>query len=107
MGQTSRLRPVQTMASLMRTLDDKNTPAVLGVILARAGSVGLPNKHLLPLLGRPVIDYTFDAAVASRLITRLVVTTDCPYVTALAQARRIEAIARPGELAGPEASVQD
>ena len=35
---------------------------VLGVILARAGSAGLKNKHLLPLLGRPVIEYTFDHA---------------------------------------------
>jgi N-acylneuraminate cytidylyltransferase len=91
----------------MRTPDDKNAPAVLGVILARAGSVGLPNKHLLALLGRPVIDYTLDAALTCRRITRLVVTTDCPYVTALAQARRIDSIARSGELAGPDASVQD
>ena len=39
---------------------------VLGVILARAGSVGLPDKHLLPLLGKPVIAYTFDHARAAR-----------------------------------------
>jgi CMP-N-acetylneuraminic acid synthetase len=80
---------------------------VLGVILARAGSVGLPSKHLLPLLGRPVVDYTFDAALAARRLTRLIVTTDCPGVSALAQARRIDVIQRPAELAGPQASVQD
>ncbi|MCH7702210.1 MAG: hypothetical protein IID37_11025 [Planctomycetes bacterium] len=32
---------------------------VLGVIMARAGSKGLPDKCVRPLLGRPVIDYTF------------------------------------------------
>jgi CMP-N-acetylneuraminic acid synthetase len=26
----------------------------LGIIIARAGSLGLKNKHLLPLLGRPL-----------------------------------------------------
>ena len=34
----------------------------LGVILARAGSVGLASKHLKLLLGRPMIEYTFDHA---------------------------------------------
>ena len=38
----------------------------LGIILARAGSLGLVNKHLLPLLGKPVISYTFDHARALR-----------------------------------------
>ena len=46
---------------------------VLGVVLARAGSVGLPNKHLLPLLGRPVISYTLDHAAGARGHARSVV----------------------------------
>jgi CMP-N,N'-diacetyllegionaminic acid synthase len=79
----------------------------LAVILARAGSVGLPNKHLLPLLGKPVIAYTFDHAKAARSITRLVVSTDCPQVRRLAINRGIEAISRPPRLATSDASVQD
>jgi N-acylneuraminate cytidylyltransferase len=79
----------------------------LGVILARAGSVGLASKHLRPLLGRPVIEYTFDHAQASSLIDRLVVTTDCPGVKRLALDRQLEVIDRPAELAGGDASVQD
>jgi len=50
----------------------------LGIILARAGSEGLKDKHLQSLCGRAVIEFTFDHAAAGRLITRTVVSTDCP-----------------------------
>lgn len=80
---------------------------VLGVILARAGSAGLKNKHLLPLLGRPVIKYTFAHARQSRLLSRVVVSTDAPHVRRLAEANFFETINRPPELATADASVQD
>jgi N-acylneuraminate cytidylyltransferase len=79
----------------------------LAVILARAGSQGLPNKHLLPLLGRPVITYTFDHAAASRRLARTVVSTDCLQIRALARAHDMETIDRPPHLATAGASVQD
>lgn len=78
----------------------------LGVILARAGSQGLKNKHLLPLNGRPVIAYTFDHVRASNRLSRVVVSTDCPQIAALAQREGFETIARPTELATSDASVQ-
>lgn len=78
----------------------------LGIILARSGSLGLKNKHLLPLLGRPVIEYTFDHARDSSLLSRVVVTTDCPAVRTAARREMIETIDRPAELATADASVQ-
>jgi N-acylneuraminate cytidylyltransferase len=78
----------------------------LAVILARSGSMGLRNKHLLNLHGKPVITYTFDHARAARCLTRTVVTSDCPDVLRLAQADGFETIQRPPELATSEASVQ-
>jgi CMP-N,N'-diacetyllegionaminic acid synthase len=80
---------------------------VLGVILARAGSAGLKNKHLLPLLGKPVIKYTFAHARQSRLLSRVVVSTDSSQLRRLAEANHFETIKRPAELATAEASVQD
>lgn len=80
---------------------------VLGVILARAGSVGLKSKHLLPLLGRPVVTYTFAHAREARLLTRAVVSTDCPVVRRLAEGEMFETVRRPAELATADASVQD
>ena len=79
----------------------------LAVILARAGSAGLPKKHLLPLCGRPVIEYTFDHAMAARRITRTVVTSDCHEIRRAACKAGIATIARPAHLATAEASVQD
>jgi CMP-N,N'-diacetyllegionaminic acid synthase len=80
---------------------------ILAVILARAGSAGLKNKHLLPLLGRPVIDYTFDHARAARRLTRVVVSSDCPAIRNAAERKWFETIARPDQLSTSEASVQD
>jgi CMP-N,N'-diacetyllegionaminic acid synthase len=80
---------------------------VLGVILARANSSGLKNKHLLPLLGRPVVTYTFAHARQSKLLTRVVVSTDSPQVRRLAEANFFETVKRPPELATADASVQD
>jgi CMP-N-acetylneuraminic acid synthetase len=79
----------------------------LGVILARAGSQGLARKHLLPLLGRPVITYTFEHARASSMLSRVVVSSDCPHVLLLANEDGFETIQRPAELATADASVQD
>jgi CMP-N,N'-diacetyllegionaminic acid synthase len=80
---------------------------VLGVVLARAGSAGLKNKHVLPLLGRPVISYTFDHAADARLLTRVVVSSDCPQVLRIAAGAGFETIVRPSGLATADASVQD
>ena len=80
---------------------------VLGVILARGGSKGLSNKHLLPLLGRPVIDYTLDHAQASRGLSDVVLSSDCPAIRDLGRRRGLTTIDRPAALATDDASVQD
>ena len=78
----------------------------LGIILARAGSAGLKDKHLLSLLGRPVISYTFDHARSSRRLDRVVVTSDCPRILSLARQSGFDTIRRPMHLATADASVQ-
>ena len=77
----------------------------LGVILARAGSRGLPDKCVRPLLGRPLIEYTVDHALASQRLTACVLTTDSKPAQELAAERGIEVIERPPELAGDTATV--
>jgi CMP-N,N'-diacetyllegionaminic acid synthase len=49
---------------------------VLIVIPARGGSKRLPRKNLLPLAGQPLICWTIEAALATRLDARIVVTSD-------------------------------
>jgi len=78
---------------------------VLGVILVRAGSKGLPGKCMRPLASRPLIGYTFDHARESRLLTAVVLSTDSPEAKSLAKGQDIEVIDRPPELANDTATV--
>ncbi|MGN6367387.1 MAG: acylneuraminate cytidylyltransferase family protein [Phycisphaerae bacterium] len=72
---------------------------VLGVVMARGGSVGLPGKALRSLLGRPVLAYTLDHVRESRRITRSVVSSDSAEILGVAKSAGFEVIERPGELA--------
>jgi CMP-N-acetylneuraminic acid synthetase len=49
---------------------------VLGIVPARGGSKGIHRKNLAPLLGKPLLAYTAQAALASKRLTRVVVSTD-------------------------------
>ncbi|MHC5111349.1 MAG: acylneuraminate cytidylyltransferase family protein [Planctomycetota bacterium] len=78
---------------------------VLGIILARAGSKGIREKCVTPLLDRPLIDYTFDHALASQTLNALVLTTDSEQAKELAVQRGIEVVDRPDTLAHDWATV--
>ena len=78
---------------------------VLGVVTARAGSKGLPNKNVRPLLGRPVVWYTLEDARRSCRITRLVVSTNDAEVMRIARAEGVEVVVRPPELATDTARI--
>ena len=72
----------------------------LAIIPARGGSKGLPGKNLLPVGGRPMLDWSVGAALACNRIGRTVVSTDDEAIAA--QARRVGAevpFMRPPELA--------
>jgi CMP-N,N'-diacetyllegionaminic acid synthase len=64
---------------------------VLAVIAARGGSKGLPGKNLLPLSGLPLIGWTIRAAKASRLIDRLILSSDDQEIIRVAQGLGCEA----------------
>lgn len=80
---------------------------VIGVVPARAGSQRLPGKNVRPMAGKPMIQWTLDAARASAVLDLTVVTSDDEAVLALARDAGVEAIRRPDALAGPEAPVID
>ena len=75
--------------------------------MARAGSKGLADKHLQPLLGKLVIDYTLEHARGARLLTDSVVSTDSAGVRNRAVTAGFTVIDRPASLASDTASVQD
>lgn len=77
----------------------------LAVILARAGSKGLPEKNALPLAGRPMIAYTIEAALAAARVDAVCVTTDLPSAGAVALEMGVSVIDRPAHLASDTATV--
>jgi CMP-N,N'-diacetyllegionaminic acid synthase len=77
----------------------------LGVIPARAGSKGIPDKNLATLYGRPLISYTIEAALASRLVSRVIVSTEDERIAEVARQAGAEVpFRRSAELASDEAS---
>lgn len=75
----------------------------LGIIVARGGSKGIPNKNLRELAGRPLLAYTSESANASGVINRLIISTDSPAIARLAVSLGIEVpFRRPDELARDE-----
>lgn len=58
---------------------------ILGLITARGGSKGIPGKNIKPLLGKPLIAYTIEAAKESGVLDRLVLSTDDPKIAEVAQ----------------------
>lgn len=77
----------------------------LALILARAGSRGVPGKNGAPVAGRPCLLWTVDAARAARGVGRVVLTTDGAELAALGRAAGIEVVERPPELATDGATV--
>jgi CMP-N-acetylneuraminic acid synthetase len=74
-------------------------PTVLGVVTARAGSKGIPGKNTKLLAGKPLIAYTIDAAVASGVFDRLILSTDDERAAAIARDLGCEVpFLRPAEL---------
>lgn len=49
---------------------------VLGVIVARGGSKGIPGKNLKEINGKPLIQYSIEAAQNSKNLTDFIVSTD-------------------------------
>src|SRR3989344_6738402 len=73
---------------------------VLGVITARGGSKGIPGKNIRPLLGKPLIVYTIEAAKNSGVFDRLILSTDDKEIADVAQKCGCDVpFMRPDELA--------
>lgn len=80
---------------------------VLVVIPARGGSKGIPKKNIKELGGKPLISHTIECAIASKLVTQIVVTTDADDIMSVAESYPITTIKRPAELSDDYSNVVD
>ena len=75
---------------------------ILCVIGARGGSQGLPGKNVRPLLGKPLIAWSIEHALATPEIGKVVVSTDSNIIAEAALKFGAEVpFMRPDELSGP------
>ena len=72
---------------------------ILAVITARGGSKGVPRKNIKLLNGKPLITYVINSALHSKLIDRVIVSTDDPEIAKVAKKYGAEVpFLRPAEL---------
>lgn len=77
---------------------------ILGVIPARGGSKGIPRKNIRPIAGKPLIAWSIESAKKSRLLDRVVVSTEDPEIAGVAKMYGAEVLSRPAHLASDESS---
>lgn len=68
-------------------------------IFARGGSKGLPRKNIKLLVGKPLLQYSIDTALAVPSIEHVFVSTDDTEIADVARASGAIVIERPAELA--------
>ncbi len=80
---------------------------ILGIIPARAGSKRLPGKNVKLLAGKPMIDYTIEAARGSKRLDNFLVTTENQAICVIARAAGAIVYSRPANMAGDDSSIYD
>jgi len=48
----------------------------LAVIPARGGSTRIPRKNIRTFIDKPIVAYSIEAAIASKLFDRVIISTD-------------------------------
>ena len=81
---------------------------VLGLIVGRGGSKGLPRKNVLDLGGRPLVAWSVLAGKGARFIDRLVLSTDDDEIVDAARSAGCDVpFRRPDALAGDTAGMRE
>ena len=63
---------------------------ILGIIPARSGSKGIPNKNIANLNGKPLIYYTIRESLKADCLERIVVSTDSKEIAEIATSLGID-----------------
>ena len=91
----------------MSNKSKKQKSIICALMLGRAGSVTLPGKNILPILGKKLCEYPLIAASKSKYIERIFVSTDCPIISKISKNYNASIIKRPAKLATHEALGED
>lgn len=79
----------------------------LAVILARAGSKGLPGKNERPLAGKPCVQWTIECAQRAQRLSEIILSTDGDRLAEIGARCGVHVGLRSHHLAGDDATVDD
>lgn len=95
--------PSMTWKNFSKAATAVEMTRVLGIVTARGGSKGIPRKNIAPLLGRPLVAYTAETALAAKRLTRTVLSTEDDEIAGVGRELGLEVpFMRPAELARDE-----
>ena len=81
---------------------------ILAIIPARGGSKGIPDKNMRKIAGKPLIEYTINAAKSSKLIDKIIVSTDSKKIANFSKSKCVEVpFLRPNNLSKSNSSTID
>lgn len=80
---------------------------IVGLLIGKQTSTGVPGKNVRPIVGRPACEYGFMAARKSKHIQHLYVSTDSPEIAGIGRRYEAKHIQRPPELARPDSLTED
>jgi CMP-N-acetylneuraminic acid synthetase len=83
------------------------TNKVLAIIPARGGSKGLPRKNIVSLAGKPLIQWTIEASLNSKFITKTLVSSEDDEILKISELCGADTLKRPIEYASDTSSSQD
>ena len=68
---------------------------IISIIPARGNSLGIPDKNITNVMGKPLIEWTLEQAQYSSLIDHIFVSTDSEEISQIAMAKGSNVIPRP------------
>jgi N-acylneuraminate cytidylyltransferase len=80
---------------------------ILALIPARGGSKRIPGKNSRLFMGKPIIQYSIDAASASEIFTDIWVSTDKDEIAELCRTKKIHVHDRSAEAASDVATISE
>lgn len=76
------------------------------IILARGGSKGIPNKNIIQVKSKPLLQYTIGAAKESKA-NDVWISTDCPKIAQIAVQNKVKVIMRPFNISGDQSKSEE
>ena len=75
------------MKNLLKVLSNKlnKKKEILAIIPARSGSKGIKNKNIKLLNGHPLLSYAIAAGLNSKLVSRVICSTDAKKIAVIAK----------------------